>query len=214
MDEPFGAVDPIVRERLQEEFLRLQRDVRKTILFVTHDIEEAIRLGDRIAVFSPIGRIEQYAEPATILAAPATDFVANFVGSDRALKRLSVTAVDVANLEQPPVVRPTDQQATAAAQIAACEFDWAAVVDEGQLCGWVAAADVSGDGAVATVVRKRPPSVAAGDSLKVAFSEMLQHDAGWVAVIEQGRYLGVLTPTKVYDALQQEREATQPVPGT
>ena len=76
MDEPFGAVDPIVRERLQDEFLRLQREVRKTVLFVTHDIDEAVRMGDRIAVFSEGGHLEQYDAPSRLLGAPATDFVA------------------------------------------------------------------------------------------------------------------------------------------
>ncbi|MEU9416139.1 ATP-binding cassette domain-containing protein [Streptomyces sp. NPDC048272] len=99
MDEPFGAVDPVVRERLQNEFLALQRTVRKTILLVTHDLEEAIRLGDRIAVYGT-GTIEQFAKPATVLAAPATDYVASFVGTDRGLKRLAVTPVETADLAE------------------------------------------------------------------------------------------------------------------
>ncbi|MFJ3909504.1 ABC transporter ATP-binding protein [Streptomyces vinaceus] len=99
MDEPFGAVDPVVRERLQNEFLALQRTVRKTILLVTHDLEEAIRLGDRIAVYGT-GTIEQFARPAAVLAAPATEYVASFVGADRGLKRLAVTPVERADLER------------------------------------------------------------------------------------------------------------------
>ncbi len=97
MDEPFGAVDPVVRERLQNEFLTLQQTVRKTILLVSHDLEEAVRLGDRIAVYGA-GTIEQFASPAQVLGAPATDYVAGFVGSDRGLKRLAVTAVAEADL--------------------------------------------------------------------------------------------------------------------
>ncbi|MEU3407213.1 ATP-binding cassette domain-containing protein [Streptomyces sp. NPDC006670] len=97
MDEPFGAVDPVVRERLQNEFLALQRTVRKTILLVTHDLEEAVRLGDRIAVYGE-GTIEQFARPAAVLGAPATDYVASFVGADRGLKRLAVTPVGEADL--------------------------------------------------------------------------------------------------------------------
>ncbi|MFJ4775593.1 ABC transporter ATP-binding protein [Streptomyces sp. NPDC088762] len=97
MDEPFGAVDPVVRERLQNEFLTLQKTVRKTILLVTHDLEEAIRLGDRIAVYGA-GTIEQFASPAAVLGAPATEYVASFVGADRGLKRLAVTAVEAADL--------------------------------------------------------------------------------------------------------------------
>ncbi|MFF4100192.1 ABC transporter ATP-binding protein [Streptomyces sp. NPDC001903] len=99
MDEPFGAVDPVVRERLQNEFLALQRTVRKTILLVTHDLEEAIRLGDRIAVYGS-GTIEQFARPAAVLGAPATEYVASFVGADRGLKRLAVTPVERADLAQ------------------------------------------------------------------------------------------------------------------
>jgi osmoprotectant transport system ATP-binding protein len=98
MDEPFGALDPLVRERLQVEFARLQRDLGKTVLFVTHDIEEAIRLGDSVAVMNN-GRLEQYATPADLLAAPATDFVADFLGGERALRRLAVTALPLDRLE-------------------------------------------------------------------------------------------------------------------
>ncbi|GAB3977901.1 hypothetical protein GCM10029978_069070 [Actinoallomurus acanthiterrae] len=90
MDEPFGATDPITRERLQNEFLRLQRELRKTIIFVTHDFEEALKLGDRIAVFREHSRIAQYDTPARILAAPADDYVASFIGGDATLKRLAL----------------------------------------------------------------------------------------------------------------------------
>jgi osmoprotectant transport system ATP-binding protein len=93
MDEPFGAIDPINRERLQDEFLRLQAHVRKTIVFVTHDIDEAIKMGDRIAVLREGGRLAQYATPAELLARPADDFVARFVGADRALKRLALNTL-------------------------------------------------------------------------------------------------------------------------
>ncbi|MFE1902812.1 ABC transporter ATP-binding protein [Streptomyces gardneri] len=98
MDEPFGAVDPVVRERLQNEFLALQATVRKTVLLVTHDIEEAVRMGDRMAVYGQ-GRIEQFDTPATVLGSPATPYVADFVGSDRGLKRLAVTPVTEADLD-------------------------------------------------------------------------------------------------------------------
>ncbi|HET8640287.1 MAG TPA: ATP-binding cassette domain-containing protein [Pseudonocardiaceae bacterium] len=98
MDEPFSAVDPIVRARLQEEFLRLQRTVRKTIILVTHDLDEAVRLGDRVAVLSEGGHLEQYAPPAQLLAEPASDFVREFVGADRGIRRLSVTPVAAARL--------------------------------------------------------------------------------------------------------------------
>ncbi len=93
MDEPFGAIDPINRTRLQDEFLTLQQQVRKTVVFVTHDIDEAIKMGDRIAILREGGRLAQYATPAEILADPADDFVASFVGADRALKALGLTTL-------------------------------------------------------------------------------------------------------------------------
>jgi osmoprotectant transport system ATP-binding protein len=105
MDEPFGAIDPINRERLQNEFLRLQHEIRKTIVFVTHDIDEAIKMGDRIAIMQRGGRLAQYAPPAELLMQPANGFVEDFVGSDRALKRLAlqrVRDVDLWSLEEVP----------------------------------------------------------------------------------------------------------------
>ncbi|HWG92605.1 MAG TPA: ATP-binding cassette domain-containing protein [Mycobacteriales bacterium] len=99
MDEPFSAVDPVARERLQTEFLRVQRELGTTVVLVTHDLDEAVRLGDRIAVLRDGGHLEQYADPATLLGAPANDYVAGFVGSDRAVKRLQVTPIDLAHLE-------------------------------------------------------------------------------------------------------------------
>jgi osmoprotectant transport system ATP-binding protein len=99
MDEPFGAVDPIVRTRLQDEFARISRELDKTVMFVTHDIDEAIRLGDKVAVLATGGRLAQYDVPARILGQPADDFVAEFVGAGRGLRRLSVTPIDRADLE-------------------------------------------------------------------------------------------------------------------
>ncbi|MDQ1486224.1 MAG: osmoprotectant transport system ATP-binding protein, partial [Actinomycetota bacterium] len=138
MDEPFGAVDPIVRERLQSEFLRLQQEVHKTILFVTHDIEEAVRLGDLIAVFSQGGKLEQYDTPATVLGAPASSFVADFVGSDRGLKRMSVTLVNAGDLDHPPVVHLDDSLAEAATRLRTDGSRWAVVLDsDDHLHGWI-----------------------------------------------------------------------------
>ena len=99
MDEPFGAIDPITRERLQDEFLRLQEELRKTVIFVTHDIDEAIKMGDRIAILAEGGRLAQYDTPDRILAEPANDFVARFVGQDRGLKRLSLATLEDLDLE-------------------------------------------------------------------------------------------------------------------
>ncbi len=99
MDEPFGAVDPVIRERLQDEFIRLQRDLHKTVVLVTHDIDEAVKMGDQVAVFAVGGRLAQCASPAELLARPGDDFVADFVGSTKGLRRLTVTSVDPAHLE-------------------------------------------------------------------------------------------------------------------
>ncbi|THC50399.1 betaine/proline/choline family ABC transporter ATP-binding protein [Streptomyces sp. A1499] len=205
MDEPFGAVDPVVREHLQNEFLRLQQSVRKTVLFVTHDIEEAVRLGDRIAVYGQ-GRIEQFDTPSTVLGAPATEYVADFVGADRGLKRLSVTPIEEGDLEQPPVVHlddplPKDLDAR-----------WAVVLDgENNLHGWISAEHARVEhGTVREHARRMEAWLPVGASLKQAFATMLQHDAGWIAVIDkasEGRFLGVLTPARLHEALRRSTAA-------
>ncbi|WP_438292441.1 ABC transporter ATP-binding protein [Streptomyces sp. HUAS TT7] len=212
MDEPFGAVDPVVRERLQNEFLRLQSQVRKTVLFVTHDIEEAVRLGDRIAVYGQ-GAIEQFDAPAAVLGAPATEYVADFVGADRGLKRLSVTPIEEGDLEQPPVVHLDDPLPADIAR-------WAVVLDgEDNLHGWISAERArAGTGTVREHARRMEAWLPVGASLKQAFATMLQHDAGWIAVIdreERGRFLGVLTPARLHEALRRSIDAdAQAVPRT
>ena len=211
MDEPFSAVDPIVRERLQSEFLRLQEAVRKTIVFVTHDIEEAVRLGDRIAVMSEGGTIEQFAPPAELLGSPATPFVADFVGADRGLKRLAVTGIDLADLEHPPVVHPDDGLADARAVLARAGARWAVVLDDRQdLRGWISAERAAGSGTVRGAARGMEAWVPAGATLKTAFSTMLQLEAGWVAVLDGDRFLGVLTPESLHAALRRSVEGTVP----
>ncbi|MDQ0795683.1 osmoprotectant transport system ATP-binding protein [Streptomyces sp. B1I3] len=219
MDEPFGAVDPVVREKLQNEFLKLQAQVRKTVLFVTHDIEEAVRLGDRIAVYGQ-GRIEQFDSPATVLGAPATPYVADFVGADRGLKRLSVTPIEESDLDQPPVVHLDDPLARATERLRAEGARWAVVLDgEDNLHGWIPAGD-AGAATLAGTVREHARRMEAwlplGAPLKQAFATMLQHDAGWIAVIDEestGRFLGVLTPARLHEALRRSIDAdAQAVP--
>jgi osmoprotectant transport system ATP-binding protein len=135
MDEPFGAIDPINRERLQNEFLRLQAQLRKTVVFVTHDIDEAIKMGDRIAVMQEGGRLAQYATPAELLMAPATPFVEDFVGADRALKRLALLHVrdiellDAADAPDAPVVALDDVLRDALSELLAHAAQHARVVD-------------------------------------------------------------------------------------
>ena len=132
MDEPFGAVDPIVRERLQNEFLRLQEDLAKTILFVTHDIDEAIKMGDLVAVMQVGGRLAQFGPPAEILGAPADDFVARFVGADRGLKRLSLRRVGELELGAPVLARVGDDAAEVRRRLAADPFRYPLLVDEAE----------------------------------------------------------------------------------
>ncbi|SDF61019.1 osmoprotectant transport system ATP-binding protein [Blastococcus aurantiacus] len=211
MDEPFSAVDPVVRERLQSEFLRLQEQVRKTIVFVTHDIEEAVRLGDRIAVMSTGGRVEQFASPADLLGRPANPFVADFVGADRGLKRLAVTGVDAADLEHPPVVHVEDGLADARSAMQLSGARWAVVLDDDEaLHGWLSVERAAGAGTVGSAARRMEAWVPSDASLKSAFATMLQHEAGWVAVLDGDRFLGVLTPESLHAALRRSVEGTVP----
>jgi osmoprotectant transport system ATP-binding protein len=204
MDEPFGAIDPINRDRLQQEFLRLQREVRKTVVFVTHDVDEAVKVGDRIAVLREGGYLEQYGTPAEILGKPASEFVADFVGADRGLKRLMVTAVAEADLEKPPVVTVDATLAEARTAMDAERAGWSIVVDAGgRLHGYLDRARADGSGQVSGPARRMAPWVPLGASLKEAFSVMLLHDAGWVAVVDDDRFLGVLTPDSLHAALRR-----------
>src|SRR5215208_812113 len=140
MDEPFGAVDPIVRERLQNEFLRLQEQLAKTILFVTHDIDEAIKMGDVVAVMHQQGRLAQFAPPAEILASPASEFVARFVGADRGLKRLSLTKVGDLELAAVALAHVDDDAATARQRALADPLGFLLLVDSAKRpLGWIGA---------------------------------------------------------------------------
>ncbi|PWJ53301.1 osmoprotectant transport system ATP-binding protein [Quadrisphaera granulorum] len=214
MDEPFGAVDPIARDRLQGEFRRIQAELGKTVLVVTHDIDEAVRLADRIAVFSQGGKLEQFADPATVLGAPANEFVADFAGSDRGLRRLAVTPVDAQDLAHPATVLVDDDVATARTAMAGAPEPYAVVLDRsGSLRGWVSlrhlgegrAGEPTGSDAtlVGELVRRFDETISVGDSLRKGLSEIVQHDAGWLPVLDGDRYVGVLTPDGVYSALRR-----------
>ncbi|WP_374197343.1 betaine/proline/choline family ABC transporter ATP-binding protein [Mumia sp. zg.B53] len=211
MDEPFGAVDPIVRERLQDEFLRLQHDLGKTVLFVTHDIDEAVRLGDRVAVLAGGGDLRQYDSPAAVLGKPADDFVAEFVGADRGLRRLAVTPIDVADLEDAPLVREDATVADARRVAEAAGVSSALVVDDAErLVGWAPSDHLEGSSDLR--VRPMKASVHRSATLKDAWSVMLRYDAGWVAVLDDDRrLLGVLTPDSLHAALRRSVRVTEPV---
>ncbi|MEU8543989.1 ATP-binding cassette domain-containing protein [Streptomyces sp. NPDC048717] len=189
MDEPFGAVDPVVRERLQTEFLNLQATVRKTVLLVTHDLAEAVRLGDRIAVYGQ-GRIEQFDTPATVLAAPANPYVADFVGADRALRRLAVTPLTEADLD--PVAGPAPVGDPAPAP--------------GPVPAPVLLPPRKGSGPLRENPAPGAPRLPLGVSLKDALAALLQDDAGLIAVHAPGdpaRILGTLTTAGVHRALRR-----------
>ena len=204
MDEPFGAVDPVVRARLQDQFLELQSELRKTVLLVTHDIEEAVKLGDAVAVFAPSGRIAQYDTPAAVLGAPADDFVAEFVGAERGLRRLAVTEIDDSDLVHAPMVRTTDSLAEARVLLDAEDARWAVVLDaDDNLRGWVATDSLDGPGVVGDRARRMEAYVSRDAALKEALSTMLRHDAGWVAVLDGDRLAGVLTPDSLHGALRR-----------
>jgi osmoprotectant transport system ATP-binding protein len=197
MDEPFGAIDPIARERLQNEFLRLQANIRKTILFVTHDIDEAIKMGDRIALMKQHGKVEQYATPAEILMSPANEFVEDFVGADRALKRLSLMRVGEVDLWRAPNARPGQPTSEVRAQLAApdVEVPYALLVDaDDRPQGWLTQRDLAGDTVPATADAPLGPVLETGDVMRDALADLLQGESMYAAVIDHnGRIVGILS---------------------
>jgi osmoprotectant transport system ATP-binding protein len=207
MDEPFGAVDPIVRNRLQEEFLRLQAEVRKTIVFVTHDIDEAIKMGDRIAILAQGGVLQQYARPATILAHPANAFVEDFLGEERGLKRLSLMPVRAVPADRGPVVAVGTAAADARAAAESYGTDWVVVVtDDGTLLGWNYVDDLapSVDGAAAKPFAVR---LNAQDSLRAALDALISSSTGVAVRVSEGNhYEGLLTRELLTAELQADLE--------
>jgi osmoprotectant transport system ATP-binding protein len=203
MDEPFGAVDPVTRLRLQEQFLDLQAQLNKTVVLVTHDVDEAAKLGDRIAVLSARGMLEQYDSPSEILGRPATPFVADFVGADRGVRRLALVAIELADLATPPTVAPDATLADARAAAAGSDARWAVVVaHDGGLVGWVSL-EPGFDGLVSDRATPFAVQVPMGTSLKTALAEMLGHDVRWVPVTEGHQYRGVLTPNRIHAAMRR-----------
>jgi osmoprotectant transport system ATP-binding protein len=195
MDEPFGAIDPITRERLQNEFLRLQGELRKTIVFVTHDIDEAIKMGDRIAVLTKGGVLAQYATPAELLLDPADDFVEDFVGADRALKRLALLRVRDVDLWKAPRVCPGDPVAEARSQVAESDLPYPLLIDaDGKPLGWLSDRDLAGE-RVPEQADTAPTPVLDRDSvLRDALAELLEEDTQYGPVVDdRGRVVGVLS---------------------
>jgi osmoprotectant transport system ATP-binding protein len=187
MDEPFGAIDPINRDRLQNEFLRLQREIRKTVVFVTHDIDEAIKMGDRIAVMQKGGHLAQYATPADLLSEPANDFVEDFVGADRGLKRLALERVRDVDLWRAPLVRDGEQPPTGDYDI-----DYPLVVDDaGKPLRWLSGS-------------RAEPVIELDDVLRDALSAMLEQETQYAPVVDtRGAVAGVLSIEIIGHSLAQ-----------
>jgi osmoprotectant transport system ATP-binding protein len=195
MDEPFGAIDPINRERLQNEFLRLQREIRKTIVFVTHDIDEAIKMGDRIAIMQQGGKLAQYAPPAELLMYPQGRFVEDFVGSDRALKRLALQRVRDVDLWKAPLVRAGEAAAEARAKLADSEVPYPLLVDgEGKPLGWLSEKGLLGERVEPELRSNAEPVLEMDDVLRDALSDLLQEEAQYGPVVDhRGHVVGVLS---------------------
>ena len=197
MDEPFGAIDPINRERLQNEFLRLQAEIRKTVLFVTHDIDEAIKMGDRIAVMREGGRVEQYATPAELLMAPANEFVEDFVGADRALKRLALMRVADINLWEAPLAHVGQATTEVRAKLAApdVEVPYALLVDgERRPLGWLTERDLAADVVPRQAGSPPGPVLEREDVMRDALADLLQGESQYAPVVDhRGRVAGVLS---------------------
>lgn len=213
MDEPFGAVDPVARARLQARFRSIQASLHKTVMFVTHDIEEAVRLADRVAAFRTGGVLEQIAAPAELLSRPASEAVATFVGRDRGIRRLVVTGIGSTALTQPAVLRAGDEAGPAARRLAACDADWAVVLDGGgDLQGWVRTADLAGQDVRAPVdaaVLTAPAAVGPDASLHDALAALLTSDLPWVPVVSaangsSAHFLGVVTVADIHRGLRQD----------
>jgi osmoprotectant transport system ATP-binding protein len=200
MDEPFGAIDPINREVIQDEFLRVQEKMRKTILFVSHDIDEAVKMGDRIAIFRE-GRLIQYDTPDNVLAHPANDFIADFVGSDRTLKRLRLVKVYEAMDADPPKIRPEDDIRDAVRVMQERKHQNAVVVGpRGRPRGYVHFNDVkeSSGGVVKEYWAGYPRTVHMNADLRTAVSEMFTHNVTWLACVDDdGRFRGYITQRQI-----------------
>jgi osmoprotectant transport system ATP-binding protein len=195
MDEPFGAIDPINRERLQNEFLRLQAEIRKTIVFVTHDIDEAIKMGDRIAILREGGHLEQYAPPTELLMSPASPFVEDFVGADRALKRLSLQRVRDVDLWQAPLARVGDPVADVRRALEQADVRIPLLVDErGAPRGWLSERGLTGETVRAELRSGPEPIVELDDVLRDALSDLLAHESQYGPVVDgEGKVVGVLS---------------------
>jgi osmoprotectant transport system ATP-binding protein len=210
MDEPFGAVDPITRSTLQDELLRLQSELHKTIVFVTHDFGEAIKLGDRIAVLGQQSKVLQYDTPQAILAGPADETVAGFVGSGASLRQLSLVRVKDVELRQHPAVHRGDSVETVRNALADSEFDWVVVLDDrDRPVSWVRESRLRHAASLAD----------ASESLDVVSTQSTLEDALEAILAEQhasavvtgpgNRYAGVVTLDTLINTITRLRSDAQ-----
>ncbi len=210
MDEPFSAVDPVVRKGLQDELLRIQDELGKTIVFVTHDIDEAIKLGTMVAVMRTGGRLAQFAPPAELLSAPADDFVEDFLGADRGIRRLSFFSSAALETTTGPVVRA---DATAEQLAAADGAPHLLVTDaDDRPLGWAEPGDLAaGDLAGARLLSHGRPFVPGADSLRAALDCAVLSPTGWaVAVDGEGRVTGVVSQQTIGEAIRSAHGAAGP----
>jgi osmoprotectant transport system ATP-binding protein len=204
MDEPFGAIDPINRESLQNEFLRLQGELRKTIVFVTHDIDEAIKMGDKIAVLRKGGKLAQYASPAELLMYPADEFVEDFVGADRALKRLALQRVRDIDLWRAASVRAGEPIEDARRKIADADIDMAVLVDDGgRPQGWLSERGLAGERVRPELRSRAEPIVELDDVLRDALADLVESEVHYSPVVDaEGCLAGVLSLEVISQTLQ------------
>lgn len=207
MDEPFSAVDPVVREDLQTEMLRLQADLKKTIVFVTHDIDEAVRLGDHIAVFGPQGRLQQYDKPETVLAAPATSFVASFVGRDRGYRGLSFRSAQSVTMH--PIHTATEDEMST---LRLDQGQWVLVVDsQCRPLGWIDATGVEkvrGGGSLDESTAAGGSLFLEGGDLRQALDSAISSPSGiGVAVDSTGAAVGSVDGAEILENLAVQRKS-------
>jgi osmoprotectant transport system ATP-binding protein len=216
MDEPFGAVDPIRRERLQNEFLRLQEQVRKTVIFVTHDVDEAIKMADRIAILQRGGVLAQYDTPQAILANPASEFVERFVGADRGLKQLSLRRVRDLALLEPVLVQAGEDRDAVRRRLAGTEdLDYALLLDDAERpLGWIGARDLAGSGPIdPDAATPGAPTVQLETTLRDALSAMLSSSVQLgVVVDERERVRGLVSVDAISEALREPVAAARADP--
>ena len=205
MDEPFGAVDPIVRERLQNELLRLQEEIAKTIVFVTHDIDEAIKMGNLVAVMQAGGHLAQFGTPDEILANPASDFVARFVGADRGLKRLALVRVGDIEPTQAVTVHVGDDIAAARARAAADPLPYVLLLDaDDRPIGWVDDRTLPASGTFTReLATSTSPLLGRHTTLKDALSMLLATDVqAGIVCDDQDRYRGLVTADMITERVR------------